>query len=217
VTKIDRCCPFLPSAACNQFYNEYPNLLPLLNTAQYRPVPPNAAQWCPMSPQIGLRRRWAKPVFILQNKKTFTKTSPKHRSWATLGRVHRKLAKRCPASPDSALDRPDFLLGFTFRDSFWGKGLGISQEEENVERGNEPVDLCNIADPLPPTRRVIKPSEDVSDTWGSWGQRFLVRSEYYETEQAAALASKIMDVFVVTGQPGIGLPFLFPSSAEPNV
>jgi hypothetical protein len=28
-----------------------------------------------------------------------------------LGRVHRKLAKRCPALPDSALDRPDFLLG----------------------------------------------------------------------------------------------------------
>ena len=110
-----------------------------------------------------------------------------------------------PEKPLCALE-PRLSFWETFRDSFWGKGLGISQEEENVERGNEPVDLCNIADPLPPTRRVIKPSEDVSDTWGSWGQRFLVRSEYYETEQAATLASKIMDVFVVTGQPGIGLP-----------
>jgi hypothetical protein len=82
-----------------------------------------------------------------------------------------------PEKPLCALE-PCLSSWKIFRDSFWGKGLGISQEEEKVERGDDPVDLDDISDPLPPTRHVIKPSEDVSDTWGSWGQRFLVRSEY---------------------------------------
>ena len=53
-----------------------------------------------------------------------------------------------PEKPLCALE-PRLSFWEIFRDFFWGKGLGISQEEK-VERGDEPVDLDDS-----PTRSLL--------------------------------------------------------------
>jgi hypothetical protein len=81
-------------------------------------------------------------------------------------------------------------------------------EVQTVTRDNDPVeDTLILPDILPRFHRIMTSSEAMLRYWTIYSRRILVRSEYYETEQAALSANKgKMDVFVVTGQPGIGLP-----------
>jgi hypothetical protein len=95
-----------------------------------------------------------------------------------------------------------------FRETLWGTGLESLQQEELVERDDDPVeDIHILPDSLPTTCSVVTPPEIPPNVWNPFGRRILVRSEYYEAERAAVLANNEgRDVFVVTGQPGIGPP-----------
>jgi len=94
-----------------------------------------------------------------------------------------------------------------FRKSIWGKGLEAFQESQLVQR-----DTSNQAE------RVVSPADNYlvatipTIPGGNQDNRqILVRSEYYEAARTAVLLSgkRYRDVFVVTGQPGIGpLPSL---------
>jgi hypothetical protein len=105
-----------------------------------------------------------------------------------------------------------------FRKSLWNNGIGTFQNEEDVERDNNPVDNCHILpDPLPDTRSVMTPPETLPGAWSDQHSlKILVRSEYHEAEQAALLANEDnRTVFMVAGQSGIGMhPFLFFSIAS---
>jgi len=103
-----------------------------------------------------------------------------------------------------------------FRDSLWGEGLESFQEEENVKRGIDPVEDIALPErhivatlpvaPLPPWNMLIRHADTDADT-----RKFLVRSEYDEAEREAVSSSKAHAMFVVSGQPGIGLlPSLSP-------
>jgi hypothetical protein len=93
-----------------------------------------------------------------------------------------------------------------FRGSLWDKGLSSFQKEEFVERGSSPIASEEIPGRLPLTSFLVTPPKYITKLWRPRSQRILVRSEYYEAEEAALSASKDKDVFEVTGQPGIG-PF----------
>ena len=95
-----------------------------------------------------------------------------------------------------------------FRQFLWNKDIGTFQKEENVERGNNPVDDCHIhPDPLPNTRSVMIPPETLPNVWGDRRRlKILVRSEYHEAEKAALLANQDnKSIFMVAGQSGIGM------------
>ena len=90
-----------------------------------------------------------------------------------------------------------------FRDSLWGKPIGYFEGEVPVERDRyDPV--SEVA--LPDKHFVVTFPEAILKIPWTWkSKRILVRSEYREAEQAAALSSSSnCNVFVVTGQPGIG-------------
>ena len=92
-----------------------------------------------------------------------------------------------------------------------GLGLESLQQEELVQRDDDPVDDYHILpDSLPPTRSVVTPPETLRKSRKLYSRRILVQPEYHETEQAALLANQNnRHVFAVTGQPGIGTrPFL---------
>jgi len=117
-----------------------------------------------------------------------------------------------------------------FRDLLWGKGLESSQELEDVQRGSNPVEIVAV----PEKHTVASFPIDLPDPWGESThipytdadmdiakdaeknvRKILVRSEYEEAERAAVSSSKEHDVFVVCGQPGIGLsPSLY---TVPNI
>jgi hypothetical protein len=123
-----------------------------------------------------------------------------------------------PAKPLHSLNS-DILQWSEIRASVWGKGLEFFQQEEDIERGkHDPIEDAHILpDTLPSSRSVITPHRMVSKIWNLSSKKILVRSEYHETAQAALLANEDnRGVFVVTGQPGIGLPLLSPSSAGSN-
>ena len=86
------------------------------------------------------------------------------------------------------------------RSSFWGKGLESVQREEGVTRGSDPVEDVAL-----PDQRVVAtfPPILAPNT-----PNILVRSQYSAAEQRAVLASESLFVFMVSGQPGVGL---FPS------
>lgn len=90
-----------------------------------------------------------------------------------------------------------------FRDSVWGRGLKSFQKEEPVERDDvDPVDHVE----LPTTHPVVTLPATLPNVWKLHSRQILVRSEYNEAERTAVLSSESdKDVFVVTGQPGIGL------------
>ena len=90
-----------------------------------------------------------------------------------------------------------------FRDSLWGRGLETLQGEEKVERDRS----IFVDDVALPEKHIVAtlPYTLAPDT-----PKILVRSEYDEVEQEIVLSSKRHAVFVVSGQPGIGLShFLF--------
>ena len=80
------------------------------------------------------------------------------------------------------------------RVSVWGKGLETLQEERTVVRGGSVTEKY-VVGKLP------------CDVWPSTPE-ILVRSEYEKVEREAVLSSQRYNMFVISGQPGIGL---FPS------
>ena len=105
------------------------------------------------------------------------------------------------------LTEPAPLTWSTIKDSHWGVGLEALQEVEDVERGENPVKDHTP----PPTRSVVTPSRMLFALWNPLCQKVLVRDEYYKAEGAALSANEEgEDVFVVTGQPGIGLSLPLP-------
>ena len=96
---------------------------------------------------------------------------------------------------------PDVWVGF--RDSLWGKPIESFEEGVPVERDrSDPV--AEVA--LPDKHFVVTfPEAILKIPWAWKSKRILVRFEYNEAEQAAVLSSSSnCNVFVVTGQPGIG-------------
>ena len=115
-----------------------------------------------------------------------------------------------PQSPLHTLDSnlPDWE---EFRRMFWGPN-SVPFRVEAVDRDDEPVP----SDPPPTTRSTLTVPEPILEEWASKSRKILVRSEYEETEEAARSANNEGDdVFVVAGQPGIGVspshPRLLPS------
>lgn len=106
------------------------------------------------------------------------------------------------------------VLWNKFREHFWGKPLGSFQKEEAVKRDeSDPVN--DIV--LPDYHLVATLPEALSWGWGLPSEQFLVRSEYDETEQAVLSSNESdFDVFVVTGQDGIGPPLLSSLSTGSN-
>jgi len=98
-----------------------------------------------------------------------------------------------------------------FRNHLWGKPPNtFLVEEEAVERDNEPIKAVPIDPPL--RRSVANLPPTISVALNIRSQKILVRSEYKEAEEAALSTIKSnLQVFVVCGQPGIGL-FLSPPS-----
>jgi len=93
-----------------------------------------------------------------------------------------------------------------FKNSYWGKGLESLQEEELVERDDNPIEDPTLPDPLPSTRFVMSPWI-LAAAWGLSSRKVLVRSEYHKAEEAALLTNEEgKGVFIVTGQHGIGPP-----------
>jgi len=86
------------------------------------------------------------------------------------------------------------------RSSFWGKGLESVQWEEDVTRGSDPVEDVAL-----PDQRVVATFPPIL---APKTPNILVRSQYSAAEQRAVLASESLFVFMVSGQPGVGL---FPS------
>jgi len=92
-----------------------------------------------------------------------------------------------------------------FKNSYWGKGLDSLKEEDPVERGENPVEDPTLPDLFPPTRSVLSPHRILKSAWSLSSRKVFVRSEYYVAEEAAISANeKGKDVFIVTGQRGIG-------------
>jgi len=100
-----------------------------------------------------------------------------------------------------------------FHNSYWGKGLDFLQEKMLVERGENPVEDPTLPDLFPPTCSVLSPHPILAAAWALSSRKVLVRSEYYEAEEAALSANEEgKDVFIVTGQPGIGPSLSLPIS-----
>ena len=96
-----------------------------------------------------------------------------------------------------------------FKDSLWGMGpsfLELSPRDLREILNIQDVDP--LPDITPTTYPVVEIPETMPDIWDLRGQQhLLVRSEYKEAENAALLAnSEGCDLFLVTGQPGIGTP-----------
>lgn len=97
-----------------------------------------------------------------------------------------------------------------FWDSAWGKPVIL--EKEKVVRGTNPVDnsliLPNV---VPPTCRVLPKPRALDAFWGDFDcKKFLIRDEYREAHHsilATFAKERAYSVFIVTGQPGIGLSF----------
>ena len=106
-----------------------------------------------------------------------------------------------------------------FRSSIWKRGLEFLQKEELVERDEKPIDdIHALLDPLPLTRSTLTLSAALPESWRPLCRRILVRSEYYETEQAVLWNNKDeANAFVVAGQSGIGSPPLTPLLTAPNL
>jgi len=100
----------------------------------------------------------------------------------------------------------DSVEWIPFRDSLWGKPLEtFLVEEETVERDDDPIKAVPIHPPV--TRSVATVHPTAFLPWDLRSQKILVRSEYKEAEEAALLANESsFQIFVVSGQPGIGPP-----------
>jgi len=95
------------------------------------------------------------------------------------------------------------------RDSLWGKGLEFLElSSQDIRKLRLPQDKDPLPNVTPTTHPVVQIPETMPNLWDLAGQRhILVRSEYKEAESAALLAnSKGLDLFLLTGQPGIGMP-----------
>ena len=110
--------------------------------------------------------------------------------------------ERINAIPPTALG-PASSFWNDFRTNYWGKPLTSLEKEELVED-----DLDPAPSPTPPTTRSVLTITEKRLDWDLAipDGKILLRSEYYETEQAALSASACAttEVFVVTGHPGIG-------------
>ena len=99
----------------------------------------------------------------------------------------------------------------SFGTSVWGKDRA-SLELEDIHPPLTPPD----SPPRAPS--VVTPPKDIPKPWNLSSRQILVRSDYIEAERAALLAGKDQDIFVVAGQPGIGLfPLSPPQDLASNV
>jgi len=108
------------------------------------------------------------------------------------------------------------------RDSLWGKGLrSLTVSPRDLQKLRSSLDEDPLPNVTPTTYPVVKIPETMPDLWDLRGQQhLLVRSEYEEAEKAALSANEEgSDMFLITGQPGVGMPPLALSSpsAEPNL
>lgn len=109
-----------------------------------------------------------------------------------------------------------FAKWIPFRDHFWGKPLATFLVEESVERDDKPIKAV----PVDPSakRSIINLPPTMSLTWRMDSPKILVRSEYKEAEEEAASANRPgTHVFVVCGQPEIGVFPSPPSLAESDI
>ena len=119
---------------------------------------------------------------------------------------------------ENAIDKISFRLDSTtnwcvawgaFRNELWGIGLESLGKEEMIRRDeSDPLEATHILPDPPPTSRLTASiPETLPDVWDIRSANILVRTEYHEAENAAVslLSKPSMYVFVVGGQPGIGL------------
>jgi hypothetical protein len=111
--------------------------------------------------------------------------------------------KRIAKLPSTAIS-PASSIWEKFRSSHWGKPLTSFEKEEPLEYDLDPAPSLT-----PPTNRsILTVAQEQLEEWhlSIPNGKILVRSEYHETEQAVLFGSGIdkKDVFLVTGQPGIG-------------
>jgi len=94
-----------------------------------------------------------------------------------------------------------------FRKEFWGKGLTFLEKQESVDRGSDLVADDDLPEKPPSgTFPVMEVPKSLPITMGLSSTKIMVRSEYNEAEQAALLFIKLgVEVFVVSGTPGIGI------------
>jgi len=106
-----------------------------------------------------------------------------------------------------------------FRDSLWGQDMPIvkthepTNDDEDLPNGkgipgDEPTSSDEpLSEVAPVLRPVMEIPEDIALIWNLENRKFVVRSEYEETERAIMSANAdSIQAFVVTGQPGIGSP-----------
>ena len=90
-----------------------------------------------------------------------------------------------------------------FNESVWGRSLRSLQEEKEVERDDDPIgDTHILLDSLPRAHSILIPPKTPARDWNVYSRQILVRSE----RAALSASEEGMYVFVVTGQPGNGLP-----------
>ena len=107
------------------------------------------------------------------------------------------------------VEGPDSRQWTDFKEAVWGKNLNSFQVEKLVKRDTEdPIEDPSIPPgSVPDKTQVMMIPSSIPITWGPSKQTILIRSEYEEAEAAALSANKSSrDVFLVTGQPGIGPP-----------
>jgi len=134
---------------------------------------------------------------------------------------------------------PDLSVWTAFKESLWkqnlptakvqGDGKPLPDAEVLPDAEALPDDkLLPDDEPLPDdkphpeaapaARPIVEIPQDIVDLYNLESGRILVRSEYEETERAVLSANAAnIEAFVVTGQPGIGVPLLAQPSTEPNL
>jgi len=93
------------------------------------------------------------------------------------------------------------------RASLWGAGLHISERTQHVVERDNTIPVGAVT--LPKEHTVATFPEGLFSKISN----ILVRSEYFEAEREAVLSSESLNMFVVSGQPGVGL-FLSFSTAR---
>ena len=111
--------------------------------------------------------------------------------------------KRIAKLPSTAIS-PASSIWEELRSSHWGKPLTSFEKEELLE--DDPDPAPSLTPPANPS--ILTVAQEQLNEWriNVPGGKLLVRSEYHETERAVLFGSgrDKLNVFLVTGQPGIG-------------
>ena len=111
--------------------------------------------------------------------------------------------ERIAKLPSTAIS-PASSIWEELRSSHWGKPLTSFEKEEPLEYDPDPAPSLTP----PANRSILTVAQEQLNEWqiNVPGGKLLVRSEYHETEQAVLFGSgdHTLNVFLVTGHPGIG-------------